>query len=147
MIGLSIVEDTKMTATTFAAERLSDSGAPVILIVDDDADSRDLLKFLLQMWKYKVIEAADGEEAVRVAEKTRPDLILMDVRLPLLDGVSATRQIRKFNAGGAVPVVFLSGCAEAVYKEAARAAGGNEYVVKPFDFNELHDAIGKYVAC
>lgn len=92
MISLSTAANTKMTATSFAAERVNNSSAPVILIAEDNADSREMLKILLEMWNYRVIEAEDGEEAVRVAEKIRPDLILMDVRLPLLDGLDAARR-------------------------------------------------------
>lgn len=127
-----------------SAERIDDS-APVVLIVEDDEDNRAMLKMLLNMWSYRVIEAEDRQEAVSIAEQNLPNLILMDVRLPQLDGLDATRRIRESAQVGSVPIVFLSGCAETNYRNAACAAGGNEYLVKPLDFEELRNAIGKYI--
>ncbi|HEX8288414.1 MAG TPA: response regulator [Pyrinomonadaceae bacterium] len=118
---------------------------PVILIVENDEDNRMMLKFLLEAWKYRVLEAADGTEALIIAEQERPDLILMDVKLPVLDGFDTTRQIRQSPKINAVPIVFLSGCAEANARQAAATAGGNEYLVKPINFQELEQMLGKYV--
>ncbi len=118
---------------------------PIILIVDDDEDNRSMLKLLLEIWKYRVIEAANGLEAITIAENTRPDLILMDVKLPLLDGFSATVELRHSEKIENVPVIFLSACAEAIYKQKASDAGGNEYLTKPLDFEELEKTLGKYI--
>lgn len=118
---------------------------PIILIVEDDEDSRLMLRLLLEMWRYGVIEAKDGVEAVSLAEKQQPDLILMDVKLPLLDGFATTRRIRASTAIDGVPIVFLSGCAEDEYRRAAFAAGGNEYLIKPLDFEQLEGTLGKYI--
>jgi CheY-like chemotaxis protein len=125
--------------------RQSDFHTPAILIVENDEDNRTMLKFLLEMWKYRVLEADDGIEALIIAEQERPDLILMDVRLPGLDGFDATRQIRKSEKIQSVPVIFLSGCAEASSRNAANDAGGNEYLVKPINFQELQYTLGKYI--
>ncbi len=85
MVSLSTVRDIKTPETSFAAEQMKDS-VPVILVVEDDEDNRVMLKILLETWNYHVIEAENGEEAVWIAEKIRPDLVLMDVKLPHLDG-------------------------------------------------------------
>lgn len=119
---------------------------PVILIVDDDDDSRLMLKLLLEVWKYRVVEAKDGIEAINLAGISCPDLILMDVRMPNLDGFEVTRQIRHSAKIESVPVVFLSGYAEPLYRQKASAAGGNEYLVKPLDFEELEHTLGKYIS-
>jgi len=118
---------------------------PLILLVEDDVDTRVMLRYLLDMWNYCVIEAEDGEEGVRLAESERPDLVLMDVKLPGIDGFVATRQIRQLENNRDVPIVFLSGCAEARYRAEGFAAGGNDYLVKPIDFNQLETALDKYI--
>jgi CheY-like chemotaxis protein len=123
----------------------SDEPIPVVLIVDDDDDSRLMLKLLLETWKYRVIEAKDGIEAINIAENSCPDLILMDVRMPRLDGFGVTFRIRQSTKIESVPIIFLSGCAEASYRQTASAVGGNEYLVKPLDFEELETTVGKYI--
>lgn len=120
---------------------------PKILIVDDDEDSRQMLNFLLETWSYRVVEAKDGIEAVSLAERERPDLILMDVKLPRLDGFDVTRRIRQSEQTNGVPIVFLSGCAEPHYRSAAAEVGGNEFLVKPLDFDKLQSTLGKYIGC
>lgn len=123
----------------------TNTSMPAILIVENDEDNRMMLKFLLEAWKYRVFEATDGLEALKIAERESPDLILMDVKLPFLDGFNTTRQIRESAKINSVPVVFLSGCAEATARQAAVAAGGNEYLVKPVNFQELEKVLGKYI--
>ena len=123
-----------------------DEPPPTVLIVDDDDDSRLMLKTLLEMWKYKVVEAADGGEAISVAETSSPDLIVMDVKLPDLDGFDVTQKIRQSAKIESVPIVFLSGCAETIYKQKATAVGGSEYLVKPLNFEELEHTLGKYIS-
>ncbi len=117
---------------------------PAVLIVENDDDNRLMLKFLLETWKYRVLEATDGYEALGIAEQENPDLILMDVKLPVLDGFTTTRQIRESAKINGIPIVFISGCAEADARRAATAAGGYEYLVKPVNFQELERVIGKY---
>ncbi len=119
---------------------------PVILIVEDDEDSRLMLKILLEMWKYRVIEAADGLEAIRVAEEIRPDLILMDAKLPHLDGFETTRRIRESESVSRIPIIFLSACAEETYRRAARTVGADDYLVKPLDFELLENTLENYVS-
>jgi DNA-binding response OmpR family regulator len=123
-----------------------DNLMPLILIVEDDEDSRQMLKFLLEMWKFRVIEAADGLEAFTIAENLRPDLILMDVKLPNSDGFEATRRIRESEHINLTPIIFLTGCAEEIYRLAAGTAGADEYLVKPLDFPLLENTLEKYVS-
>ena len=144
MVSFLADKEAEMPETLPLAKQMNDF-VPVILIVEDDEDNRAMLKILLEIWDYRVIEAVNGVEAVSIAEKIRPNLILMDVRLPHLDGFSATQRIRESSEIGSVPVLILSGCAEASYRKAASVAGGNEYLVKPLDFEELRNAIGKYI--
>lgn len=119
---------------------------PIILIVEDDKDSRLMLEFLLEMWKFRVIEAADGFEAIRAAEEIRPDLILMDAKLPHLDGFETTRRFRESESFSRIPIVFLSACAEEIYRRAARAVGADDYLVKPLNFELLENILEKYVS-
>lgn len=104
-----------------------------------------MLKILLEMWNYQVIEAENGASAVWLTEKTLPDLILMDVRMPELDGFETARRIRASAETDGVPIIFLSGCVEPAYREQAFQAGGNEFLVKPLDFKELEDLLSKYL--
>lgn len=119
---------------------------PTVLIVDDDDDSRLMLRTLLEIWKYRVVEAADGGEAISVAVDSHPDLILMDVKLPDLDGFVVTQKIRQSAKIESVPIIFLSGCAETIYRQKASAVGGSEYLVKPLNFEELEHTLGKYIS-
>lgn len=118
---------------------------PLVLVIEDDDDMRDLYRVALTLRGYAVVEAADGEEAVALAESERPDLILMDGSLPRLDGLGATRRIRLLGAVGPVPIVFVTGHAEPAFRAVAREAGCDEYLVKPFDLAELSDVIEKHL--
>ncbi|MCA1636139.1 MAG: response regulator [Acidobacteria bacterium] len=117
----------------------------LILVADDDDDTRFLFRTMLVIRGYRVIEAADGEETVRLAERARPDLILMDGSLPRMDGFDATRQIRELGHAGRVPIVFVSGHAEAAFLARALEAGCDEYLVKPLGVGQLGDVLEKYL--
>jgi CheY-like chemotaxis protein len=132
---LSSLQDT--TDATHAPAR------PLVLVADDHEDTRLLYRTVLELRGYGVIEAADGEETVCTAESVRPDLILMDGGLPRLNGVDATRQIRRSELGH-VPIVFISGHAGAAFIALAREAGCDEYFVKPFELSQLEDVLEKY---
>ena len=113
-----------------------------VLVVEDFADNRFMMRKLLEMSGYQVVEAVDGKEAVEVAESVRPDLILMDLSLPRLDGLDATRRIRELDGLRRVPIVAVSAHDTNDFHADALAAGCNEYVTKPIDFDEL-DALVK----
>ena len=116
-----------------------------VLVAEDHEDTRQLLRALLEYRGFAVVEAGDGVEAVDAAERERPDLILMDGSLPLLDGVAVTRRLRGMPALSAVPIVFLSGHAGPQYQTAARDAGCDEYVVKPFDIARLDTVLDRHL--
>lgn len=125
-----------------SADRNNPSESPrTILIVDDFDDTRLLLRTWLQRKGYRVVEAEDGNRAVAAAEQNRPDLIIMDVEMPELDGLAATRQIRKLEDFAGVPIVAVSAYGADQYREHALAAGCNEYVSTPFEPEELERLI------
>jgi two-component system cell cycle response regulator DivK len=103
-----------------------------ILVVEDQLDNRQILRDLLTAAGYEVIEAADGERAVAAAQAQRPDLILMDIQLPVLDGHEATRRIKADPALKVIPIVVVTSYALSGDEEKARAAGADGYVTKPF---------------
>ncbi|MCP9493024.1 MAG: response regulator [Pyrinomonadaceae bacterium MAG19_C2-C3] len=112
-----------------------------VLVVEDFEDNRFMMRRLLEMNGYRVVEAENGEEAVGKAEAEIPDLILMDLSLPILDGLAATRRIRQLPDFGKVPVVAVSAHDTADFHAEALAAGCNEYVTKPIDFDELESLL------
>jgi CheY-like chemotaxis protein len=113
-----------------------------VLVVEDFADNRFMMRKLLEMSGYQVVEAVDGKEAVEMAESARPDLILMDLSLPRLDGLDATRRIRELDGLARIPIIAVSAHDTNDFHADALAAGCNEYVTKPIDFDEL-DALVK----
>lgn len=114
-----------------------------ILIAEDYQDSREMLKFLLEVDGYEVCEAADGYEAVEMAIAENPDLILMDVAMPVLDGLRATEAIRRHEHLKETPVIALTAFGD-FYKEKARLAGCNAVVQKPLDFNKLEPLVKRF---
>jgi CheY-like chemotaxis protein len=129
------------------AEVESNPFTRLVLVVEDDADTRELLKFHIESLGYSVVEAADGEEAVRLAERRLPHLVLMDTSMPRVDGLLAAERIRKLDKGGQVTIIFLSGYAHPQFRESALAAGGDGYLVKPISLRELELALKKYLLC
>jgi CheY-like chemotaxis protein len=112
-----------------------------ILIVDDFDDTRLLLRTWLNKKGYRVVEAENGKEAIAKAEEIEPDLIIMDVEMPELDGLSATRQIRKLKNSAELPIVAVSAYGADLFREQALAAGCNEYMATPFEPDELEKLI------
>jgi two-component system cell cycle response regulator DivK len=117
----------------------------LFLVVEDFEDSRFMMRRLLEMAGYDVLEASDGEEAVRMAVEARPVLILMDLSLPKLDGLAATRQIRKKRGLKKIPIVAVSAHDSPESRTEALNAGCNEYVTKPIDFDHLHELLRRFV--
>jgi CheY-like chemotaxis protein len=113
---------------------------PVILVVEDYPDTRTLLSSLLRSRGYMVVEAGDGVEGVRQANRVNPDLILMDLALPELDGVEATRQIRERHLLSQTPIFAVSAFATSDVKRDALEAGCNEVFAKPL---EIEPFLGK----
>ena len=134
---------TNFTNTRAAAR--SSAASPLVLVLEDHEDTRILLRALLEMKGYCVLEAVDGEDAVRQAETLTPDLILMEGSLPRIDGFSAMRLIREDEGLLRVPVIFLSGHALPAAREAAFAYGCDDYLTKPLDTDQLYHTIEKHI--
>lgn len=110
---------------------------PLILLVEDDEMNCDMLSRRLQRKGYEVLIARDGEEALAKAQSEAPDLILMDLSLPVLDGWEATRQIRAVPEMQAIPVIALTAHAMDGDQAKALAAGCDDYDTKPIEFSRL----------
>lgn len=108
-----------------------------VLVVEDFEDNRFMMRRLLEMSGYRVVEAVNGQQAVETARRERPDIILMDLSLPMLDGLAATRRIREQDGLSSVPIVAVSAHDSADFHAEALAAGCDEYVTKPIDFDHL----------
>jgi two-component system, cell cycle response regulator DivK len=112
-----------------------------ILLVEDNEMNRDMLSRRLIRKGYEVVMAVDGEQGVAMAGSEKPDLILMDMSLPLIDGWEATRQVKSADATKAIPVIALTAHAMAGDREKALEAGCDDYDTKPVDINRLLDKI------
>ena len=114
-----------------------------LLLVEDTEDNRFMMRRLLEMEGYRVVEARNGEEAVKVAQVENPDLILMDLSLPVIDGLAATRLIRQLPQFKETPIVAVSAHDTADFQDEALTAGCNSYITKPIDFAALEQMISK----
>ena len=108
-----------------------------ILIIEDQDDNRTIMRDLLNTAVDRLIEVVDGEEGVKLAQSERPDLILMDIQLPILDGYEATRRIRASVELKSIPIIAVTSYALSGDDARARAAGCDGYVAKPFSPREL----------
>jgi two-component system OmpR family response regulator len=118
-----------------------DSRQRTFLVVDDFDDTRLLLRTWLKRKGFLVIEAANGKQAVSAAEEHHPDFIIMDVEMPQLDGLTATRQIRALNQIPRIPIIAVSAYGADQYRAQALEAGCDEYVATPFEPDELEKVI------
>ena len=116
---------------------MTDNGQPLILIADDDPDILALVSFRLQKAGYEIVQARNGEEAVQAALERRPDLAILDVMMPRVDGYEATRRLRQHEETKRMPVILLT--ARVQEDDIARGfdAGADDYVKKPFSPQEL----------
>lgn len=112
-----------------------------ILLVEDTEDNRFMMRRLLELAGYRVVEATNGEEAVRLAQSERPHLILMDLSLPVIDGLAATRSIRKLDGLSKIPIIAVSAHDTSDFQSDALAAGCDSYITKPIDFSQLEQLI------
>lgn len=115
-----------------------------VLIVEDFEDSRELMKFLLEDLGYQVLEAEDGWKAVEMVKRQLPDLILMDMALPLVNGLSATKIIRQFKETSEIPIIALTASGEYMNKQAIEA-GCNDFITKPLDMDKLQPMLTQYL--
>lgn len=115
-----------------------------ILIVEDYEDTRTFMRLLIESYGYQAIEAEDGLEAVESFRHYFPDLVLMDMSMPIMDGLEATREIRKFEGTEKIPIIAVTAHGQQFY-ERAIAAGCNAVLDKPVDFNNLEPFLNKYL--
>jgi two-component system cell cycle response regulator DivK len=116
-----------------------------ILVVEDQEDNRRILRDLLDSAGFEMIEAGDGQQALVAAEQHRPDLILMDIQLPVLDGYEATRRIKANPALNTIPIIVVTSYALSGDEGKARAAGCDAYVTKPYSPRQLLAKIREYL--
>lgn len=116
----------------------------IILVVEDYEDTRGFMKVFLESFGYLVVEAGDGLEAIEKFKYTHPDLILMDISLPMVDGLTTTKAIREFSEGDQVPIIAITAFGKDYSKQAIQA-GCNDLLVKPIDFNRLEPILYEYL--
>jgi two-component system cell cycle response regulator DivK len=116
-----------------------------VLVVEDQEDNRRIVRDLLSSAGYQIVEAVSGEEGVSLAEREQPDLILMDIQLPGLDGYEATRRIRANPALEKIPIIAVTSYALSGDDVKARAAGCDDYVTKPFSPRALLAKVREYL--
>lgn len=115
----------------------------VILIVEDDPKSLELFRDLLQVSRYTTLEATDGRQGVELAKERKPDLILMDIHLPVMDGLETTKVLKADPATREIPIVALTASAMAGDEERALQAGCDGYITKPIDIRGFLDKVAE----
>ncbi|HOS41469.1 MAG TPA: response regulator [Spirochaetota bacterium] len=118
--------------------------APTVLIVEDNPKNRKIMADLLRHNGYRFIEAEDGQAGVEKAIAERPDLILMDIQLPRMDGYEATRRLRANDATRGIPIIVITSFAMKDEEARARAAGCDEYMTKPIDIHAFVATVKRY---
>src|SRR5262245_11186875 len=112
--------------------------SPMVVVAEDSCDTREMLKRALEIKGYRVLEAQDGREALRLTETYKPNLILVDLNMPVLDGLETIKYVRTMKStDDKVPIVAMTAFDVYGMQEAAIEAGCNEYLTKPFDLEEL----------
>lgn len=117
-----------------------------VLLVEDTEDNRVMMRKLLEMSGFRVVEAINGKEAVEVAQRVRPEIILMDLSLPFIDGLAATRQIRSLPELSKVPIIAVSAHDTTDFHSDAMNAGCNAYITKPIHYPELEEVVNRLLA-
>ena len=115
-----------------------------VMVVEDHADIRMMMKILLETYGFEVVEASDGYEAVEKALEKTPDVILMDLAMPVLDGINSTRAMRQHRELADVPILAVTAYGD-FYRERAIEAGCTDVLQKPLDFESLRPLVSSYV--
>ncbi|MBW4692374.1 MAG: response regulator [Lyngbya sp. HA4199-MV5] len=136
-----------MAEKSMDCPRFPEPGAPVrILVVDDDQDNLLLLNYqLLQLLDCTVISAQDGQTAISLAQTYVPDLILLDIMLPTMDGLEVARALKQTSQTEAIPIIAVTAMARSLDQELATAAGCDDYVCKPYEMETLLAAIARHL--
>jgi CheY-like chemotaxis protein len=116
-----------------------------ILVIEDNENNMYLMRFILKKNGYEVIESTTGKEGIELAIKERPDLILLDIQLPDIDGMEAAKKIRESEADGKVPIVAVTSFAMAGDRERILSGGCTGYIEKPLDLENFIAEIKKYL--
>ncbi len=116
-----------------------------ILIVEDNENNMYLISFILKNKGYDIVQARSGEEGIELAKNTKPDMIIMDIQLPGIDGYETTRRIRKTEEGGKVPIIALTSYAMTGDREKAISAGCTGYIEKPINTDTLMEELEKFL--
>lgn len=125
-----------------------EGGIPTVLVVEDSSDTRVIIRLELERWGYKVLEAANGREALEVIEGYCPDLILMDLNMPEVDGLTAAQAIRQYDERcSGVPIIAITAYDTIGIEEAAREAGCDAYLKKPLDMPQLEKTVSGFLYC
>lgn len=123
-----------------------ESDVATVLLVEDTEDNRQMMRRLLEMSGFNVVEATNGREAVQAAFEVQPQIILMDLSLPIIDGLAATREIRQRPELNTVPIIAVSAHDTADFHSEALDAGCDAYVTKPINYTELEDLVNRLIA-
>lgn len=123
----------------------SDMPRQVVLVIEDDLSSRKLLCSILEMDHYRILEAGNAEEGIRLAEEHMPDLIFMDVQMPGMDGITATKHLKGSEATRHIPIIAVTAYAMKGDKERLLGAGYDAYVSKPVDITKLGELAGRFL--
>ena len=118
---------------------------PTILLVDDDQKVLDLITFRLQHMGYNVISTNNGENASSLVEEQRPDLIILDVTMPGVDGLTVCSHLKKSERSSAIPILMLTARSDVEDINKAMAAGADDYLVKPYDPGVLQAKIQRHI--
>jgi CheY-like chemotaxis protein len=124
---------------------VSENARLTVMVVDDNEDLREMLRYMVERLGYRVVEAGNGREAVEIARRRCPDLILMDLSMPVMDGLAATRLLRKMEEMCHVPIVAVSANRRESSQADALSAGCNEYLTKPVNFHQLDRLLGNWL--
>jgi two-component system, cell cycle response regulator DivK len=117
-----------------------------ILVVEDQPDNRKILRDVFARTDYEIIETENGEEALAAIEEVRPDLILMDIQLPIMDGYTATRRIKADPALRSIPIIAVTSYALSGEEKKAREAGCDDYIPKPYSPRDLLAKVRQYLS-
>lgn len=120
---------------------MTDKAGPLILVVDDDWQNRELLETILKAFDYRVIQTNSGEKALEMAASRHPDLILLDVRMPEMDGYEVCAKLRANSKLATMPIIMVSGLKGEMEKREALEAGANDFINRIIPAHELHQRI------
>jgi len=120
--------------------------AKKVLVVDDEPDVLKIVCFRLKKAGYEVKTASDGKAALDLIEKDRPDLILLDLRMPVMDGYEVCRKIKSDEKLGDTPIIFITASSGATVKDKVREYKADDYIIKPFEPEELIAKVKKFIS-